>query len=771
MDCETHLDVLRADVHSSSETPVVRQITQFADVVVVMSVSGSLRTAELDFTALARKFHDHYPDEFDYLIFVSNLPRLEDNQFYRYVGAYRSVQNAVEGIGLGLFGSSEGTLKGTIHMPYRTAILNGPMLHEIWHTWANYTVPTSVRAHWGYSSANGQLGGFDPENLLVLGNGLYSGGDFGPHANGGNSVPYSPIELYLAGLIPPQEVPALWVAKDGKFERRESGNVIFSASEIETWSVQRIVAEHGVRVPDWTTSQKRFRAAAVLLTDDEFTATPTILQQVADHVRTFSHPGPDRFRLFNFWEATGGRATLKMDDLRSGTVGGNRAPVPVGSLASVRLAAGGAAAEVDVAAAFRDPDDDALTYRATSSAPSVAAVSVFGTTVSVTPVAGGTSTVTVTATDPGGLSASQVFTVRVTSSNRYFFTDHPIVPGETPLRAVHFNELRTHIDALRSAAGLGRFPWTDSVLRAGVTRVRLVHLLELRAALSAAYSVAGRPAPTWTDATPVAGTTPVRAAHLMELRGAVLAAVPPPPPPGSTCTEELGAVTGLVTRAGFWNGSCPSPIQTGLLSRIYVFTLNQDASARIELRSPTATPILTLFRGTTPNYSDQIIGTGGLAGGPATIARDLAAGTYTISASTWGEMGDFTLTLSVSTPPPPSGRCGTNLGTLSSAVTLTLSGSWIARCGTYWRRNWVGHQYQFTLAESATLEVQVEAPVTTALYLNDLAGPFSGRGDRGLTAELEDGDYTLDVITDSSTLPMPFTLRLEVGDEGSKTSR
>ena len=104
------------------------------------------------------------------------------------------------------------------------------------------------------------------------------------------------------------------------------------------------------------------------------------------------------------------------------------------------------------------------------------------------------------------------------------FTDHPLVPGVTPVKAVHFTELRTRIDELRAAEGLRRFAWTDAVLRAGVTRVRLGHLLELRFALGAAYAAAGRPAPPWTDAAPpVGGRTPIRAAHLMELRAAVIA--------------------------------------------------------------------------------------------------------------------------------------------------------------------------------------------------------------------------------------------------------
>ena len=103
------------------------------------------------------------------------------------------------------------------------------------------------------------------------------------------------------------------------------------------------------------------------------------------------------------------------------------------------------------------------------------------------------------------------------------FTDHPIERGVTPVRAIHFLELRARIDALRAGAGRPAFPWTDPVLTPGVTRIRRVHLTELRAALGEAYSAAGRAAPVYTDPGVAAGATAIRAAHLMELRAAVAA--------------------------------------------------------------------------------------------------------------------------------------------------------------------------------------------------------------------------------------------------------
>ena len=103
------------------------------------------------------------------------------------------------------------------------------------------------------------------------------------------------------------------------------------------------------------------------------------------------------------------------------------------------------------------------------------------------------------------------------------FTDDPIRPGVTPVRAIHFTELRMRIDVLRREAGLAPFPWTDAALTTGVTSVRRTHLLELREALAAAYSAAGQAVRGWTDAAMVAGATPIRAVHLMELRAAVIA--------------------------------------------------------------------------------------------------------------------------------------------------------------------------------------------------------------------------------------------------------
>ena len=95
--------------------------------------------------------------------------------------------------------------------------------------------------------------------------------------------------------------------------------------------------------------------------------------------------------------------------------GANQPPVSVGIIADRQLTVGSMAVEVDVAAAFQDPESDTLTYAATSSRTSVATVSRSGSMITITPESAGRTIITVTATDAGGsnMSASQRFRVTV----------------------------------------------------------------------------------------------------------------------------------------------------------------------------------------------------------------------------------------------------------------------------------------------------------------------------------------------------------------------
>ncbi len=101
---------------------------------------------------------------------------------------------------------------------------------------------------------------------------------------------------------------------------------------------------------------------------------------------------------------------------------GNRAPQAVGVLPPLRVEAGAAPEVVDVGQSFRDPDGDVLTYSAASSDSRIAGVSVSGRRLTIRPVIEGSAVMTVTAADPGGLTAVQTFTVTVDAPATVAFT-------------------------------------------------------------------------------------------------------------------------------------------------------------------------------------------------------------------------------------------------------------------------------------------------------------------------------------------------------------
>ena len=88
----------------------------------------------------------------------------------------------------------------------------------------------------------------------------------------------------------------------------------------------------------------------------------------------------------------------------------NRAPESSQSIPDQTVSVGNEE-RLEMQSYFRDPDGDALSYAATSSDAQIVTVSVSGRVVTVRAVNLGRSEVTVTAVDPGGLTAAQTFGV------------------------------------------------------------------------------------------------------------------------------------------------------------------------------------------------------------------------------------------------------------------------------------------------------------------------------------------------------------------------
>ena len=278
------------------------------------------------------RFHEYFNDEFDFIVFVSNVGYDQLEPDTPHGAFYREVKNDVKGIGRRIYadalrwGSAE-KLQGVIYInTYNVTeewgwsdFASGTLLHELMHRWANYVVPPYP--HWGFISENCIMG-IDISTMIDHGDGRFS------QVHVPSFGQYCPIELYLAGFIPPEDVPDFRVAVDGEWVydgesndviRDANGHKVFTASGFETYTVDDIIAEYGPRVPDTSQAQKDFRAAVVLLVSTDYPAKRWTLDRLSYEVSWFSHPG-ERDHTFNLWysnfyEATGARGTITMDGL------------------------------------------------------------------------------------------------------------------------------------------------------------------------------------------------------------------------------------------------------------------------------------------------------------------------------------------------------------------------------------------------------------------------------------------------------------------------
>lgn len=287
---------------------------RLAHLVLSASEYDAFIRGEGDLKGVSNKVYEYMNDDFDFLIILSVEATQPPDLFY---GRSTSVQNKVQGLGNGTYNGAPDygavdRLQSIIYMPRTEYVRSGPFLHEIAHTWANKGfIPTTVGGHWGYADTGGQLGGF--ETLEALGGNSYRGqmngsNGFGTFANGGNSVPYGNLEMYLMGLIPATELRSVQVAVN---PQPGSGAGEFTADAIDTYTPEALISEHGARVPDYENSQKVFTALAVIISKE--TLSDAKIERINADLENFSRSAaPDNWgSSHNFWMATQGKASFE----------------------------------------------------------------------------------------------------------------------------------------------------------------------------------------------------------------------------------------------------------------------------------------------------------------------------------------------------------------------------------------------------------------------------------------------------------------------------
>ena len=117
----------------------------------------------------------------------------------------------------------------------------------------------------------------------------------------------------------------------------------------------------------------------------------------------------------------------------------NRGPVAVGTFPDLRLGRG-ERLTLPVGRYFSDPDRDDLAYTAVTSDPGVATATARGNLVTLTGVSDGQTTLTLTATDPSGLAATQTSRILVLD-----LADTPRPVGDIPDQTIAAGRERTLI--------------------------------------------------------------------------------------------------------------------------------------------------------------------------------------------------------------------------------------------------------------------------------------------------------------------------------------
>jgi hypothetical protein len=231
---------------------------------------------------IAKRFLQLHDDSYDILVIFTTFPIVMPESGTN--GFYLGVKNDVQGIGKTVFDNSAlfGSVKlqGTMDMGNIASLAGNPLnpqfdeslatlAHQFMHRWGAYmryrkadgTTSTALlgkdSSHWSYL--------LDSGGSYIYGNGWrqIGGGSFTSTA--GRSG-YSPLDLYLMGMIPKEEVPPMLLIDNPEIDKTQLPNPGATITgTAQTVTIDDIIAIEGVRTPNSTSSQKAFKIGYVIL--------------------------------------------------------------------------------------------------------------------------------------------------------------------------------------------------------------------------------------------------------------------------------------------------------------------------------------------------------------------------------------------------------------------------------------------------------------------------------------------------------------------------
>lgn len=285
---------------------------------------------DMDFNRVVELFYETHEDVYDFIYFYAP----DDGGSTWGLHEHVAVRNA-QTIGLVNGGRPElaakfPRLQSVMLMKLPGDDGGGPTLHELGHywgarlgVWPELGFPSD--SHWGETGVGGQLGGFKTDQLRcrepqeAVPPACVRDADgrfdvvippFGENANGGDGLPYAPLELYLMGLIPAEEVPPVAILRDAKRLNPGSSMAhrLYSVSDVHNFTVSEIAERSGGPPPPRIDAERELRIAFVYVTPEH---DPVGLARVARQSRNFS--GVEWIGPYSWCMATGGRSTVRTD--------------------------------------------------------------------------------------------------------------------------------------------------------------------------------------------------------------------------------------------------------------------------------------------------------------------------------------------------------------------------------------------------------------------------------------------------------------------------
>lgn len=264
------------------------------DVAVLQIDDTFVVNGKIDWAKATKRFLASHADVFDFVTFYIDTATGLPGQGSFHSGIYNTTTGINYYAGSNLnnrsaFGTSK--LQAFLSIGW---IGNMVLLQELGHMWGAFVRNRDTQAganrydllisntgqglfHWGRFFDNDHspmdYDGIDWQAL--------AGGQFSAHGIADDFFHFHPLDLYLMGLLPPQQVGSFYVIQN------PSGNSGTITGTAKTIGVDNVIWAEGPRNPAWPNTQRVFKQAFIVLTKDP-RASSTFINQVAAQRREFT---------------------------------------------------------------------------------------------------------------------------------------------------------------------------------------------------------------------------------------------------------------------------------------------------------------------------------------------------------------------------------------------------------------------------------------------------------------------------------------------------